>query len=541
MYRKEILSYITSTFFVLLAMALHLLEHFGVIQFSVNALVFFLYTAMILLWERIMVSRILRKQSKKYFRMIAFLMIGYLGVRTLKYEIIYDNLVAIKYIRYVYYFFSINMIHLVFFISLMIAKSEREHISSWWHLLWIPTETLVILVLTNDFHGLAFRNDVPLGAKAYGPLFFIIVVYAAILTIASLVSALRASRSMRSPWPVILPIFLMLLWILYTFLYISNAPVFSYIKAAIVSAEFNILIVILFVESLVFTRLIPSNRGYDGFLKLSSLNIGIMNDDGDIVFAPKKGPSVTPKMIRSSLDKATHIDKDTLLESAKITGGKSFWFIDLSELNSLKKQLYALNESLMNENELLNADKKLKEKMAKLEEQNEIRSYIDSRLSPKFDRLKDIMNNLPEDEAAFEAAMKEACVTSAYIKRYSNLFLLSKTDRNIAGAELGLAFNESLNYLSLSDVETHINWQGEGTLDIDAALAIYEVFQSIIEVNYSGLRAVDVNFVNSEGAFELRISIAADEVKSVGALNEDLYVSEDLQKGLWRISLGGAR
>ena len=301
------------------------------------------------------------------------------------------------------------------------------------------------------------------------------------------------------------------------------------------------LIVILFVEALVFTRLIPSNRGYDDFLRLSSLNIGIMDMYDNIVFAPKKGPSVTPKMIRSSLGKATHIDKDTLLESAKITGGKSFWFIDLSELNSLKKQLYALNESLMNENELLNADKKLKEKMAKLEEQNEIRSYIDSRLSPKFDRLKDIMNNLPEDEAAFEAAMKKACVTSAYIKRYSNLFLLSKTDRNIAGAELGLAFNESLNYLSLSDVETHINWQGEGTLDIDAALAIYEVFQSIIEVNYSGLRAMDVNFVNSEGAFELRISIAADEVKSVGALNEDLYVSEDLQNGLWRISLGGAR
>ncbi len=541
MYRKEILSYITSTFFVLLAMALHLLEHFGGIQFSVNALVFFLYTAMILLWERIMVSRILRKQSKKYFRMIAFLMIGYLGVRTLKYEILYDNLVAIKYIRYVYYFFSINMIHLVFFISLMVAKSEREPISNWWNLLWIPTEALVLLVLTNDFHGLAFRNDVPLGAKAYGPLFFIIVVYAAILTIASLVSALRASRSMRSPWPVILPLFLMLLWILYTFLYISNAPFFSHVKVAIASAEFNVLIVILFVEALVFTRLIPSNRGYDDFLRLSSLNIGIMDMYDNIVFAPKKGPSVTPKMIRSSLGKATHIDKDTLLESAKITGGKSFWFIDLSELNSLKKQLYALNESLMNENELLNADKKLKEKMAKLEEQNEIRSYIDSRLSPKFDRLKDIMNNLPEDEAAFEAAMKKACVTSAYIKRYSNLFLLSKTDRNIAGAELGLAFNESLNYLSLSDVETHINWQGEGTLDIDAALAIYEVFQSIIEVNYSGLRAMDVNFVNSEGAFELRISIAADEVKSVGALNEDLYVSEDLQNGLWRISLGGAR
>lgn len=136
MYRKEILSYITSTFFVLLAMSLHLLEFFGVITFSVNAIVFFLYTAMILLWDRIMESRILRTQSKKYFKMVASLMIGYLAIRTLKYEILFDNMLAIKYIRYIYYFFSLNMIHLVFFISLMIAKSEHEPISNRWNLLW---------------------------------------------------------------------------------------------------------------------------------------------------------------------------------------------------------------------------------------------------------------------------------------------------------------------------------------------------------------------------------------------------------------------
>lgn len=197
MYRKEIISYITSISLVLLAMSLHLLEYFGVITFSVNAIVFFLYTAMILLWDRIMESRILRTQSKKYFKMIASLMIGYLAIRTLKYEILYDNLALIKYIRYIYYLFSLNIIHLVFFISLMIAKSEHEPISNWWHLLWIPTESFVFLVLTNDFHGLAFSTDVPLGVGAYKPLFYIIVLYAAILTIASLVSALRASMSLH--------------------------------------------------------------------------------------------------------------------------------------------------------------------------------------------------------------------------------------------------------------------------------------------------------------------------------------------------------
>lgn len=537
MYRKEILSYITSTFFVLLAMSLHLLEFFGVITFSVNAIVFFLYTAMILLWDRIMESRILRTQSKKYFRMVTFLMIGYLAVRTLKYEILYDNSVAIKYARYIYYLFSLNIIHLVFFISLMVAKSEHEPISNWWHLLWIPTESFVFLVLTNDFHSLAFNTDVQFGVGAYKPLFYIIVLYAAILTIASLVSALLASREMHSQWSVILPMLPMLLWILYTFSYVINRDFFVYIKTAIASAEFNILIIILFIEALVFTRLIPSNRGYNKFLSLSSLNIGIMNMDGDVVFAPKEGPSVTPRMIRASVGKATKMDENTYLESAKINGGESFWFIDLKELNSLKKQLYALNESLMSENELLSADKKLKEKMAKLEEQNEIRSYIASRLSDKFNFLKIIMDNLPEDEVAFEATLKRACITSVYIKRYSNLFLLSKKDKNIAMAELGLAFTESLNYLSLSGTVTKINWQSEGTLDIDTALAIYEVFQRILEVNYHALKAVDVNLVNDD---EVVIKISADKVGTIGMVNDEINLLEDLDNGLWRISLGGA-
>lgn len=537
MYRKEILSYITSTFFVLLAMSLHLLEFFGVITFSVNAIVFFLYTAMILLWDRIMESRILRTQSKKYFRMVTFLMIGYLAVRTLKYEILYDNSVAIKYARYIYYLFSLNIIHLVFFISLMVAKSEHEPISNWWHLLWIPTESFVFLVLTNDFHSLAFNTDVQFGVGAYKPLFYIIVLYAAILTIASLVSALLASREMHSQWSVILPMLPMLLWILYTFSYVINKDFFVYIKTAIASAEFNVLIIILFIEALVFTRLIPSNRGYNKFLSLSSLNIGIMNMDGDVVFAPKEGPSVTPRMIRASVGKATKMDENTYLESAKIKGGESFWFIDLKELNSLKKQLYALNESLMSENELLSADKKLKENMAKLEEQNEIRSYIASRLSDKFNFLKIIMDNLPEDEEAFERTLKRACITSVYIKRYSNLFLLSKKDKNIAMAELGLAFTESLNYLSLSGTVTKINWQSEGTLDIDTALAIYEVFQRILEVNYHALKAVDVNLVNDD---EVVIKISADRVGTIGMVNDEINLLEDLDNGLWCISLGGA-
>lgn len=540
MYRKEIVTYSISTVFVFLAAALHLMDDFNLIGFSVNAIVFFLYTAMILLWEANMESRILRTQAKKRFRLIAFLLIGYLFMRTIKYEILYDNLIAIKYLRYGYYFFTLNIVHLVFFTSLLVAKSETEAISKYWHLLWIPTEALVLMVLTNDIHGLAFKLDVPLSVEAYGPLFYIILLYITLLALASIISAITASRYIRSPWPIVLPITILVLWAAYTFLYILDAPFFHYVKVAFKSAEFNILVVILFIESLVFTRLIPSNRGYERFLKLSSLKIGMMNKDGEIVLSPEDGHFLNSEMIENSLYKARHIDKDTLLESAEIKGGMSFWFIDLKELNMLKEKLYALNESLMNENEILTADKKLRENMAKLEEQNEIRSYIDTKLSPKFDRLKDIVNNLPDDEAAFESAFKKACLTTVYIKRYSNLFLLSKEDPNIALAELGLAFNESLNYLRLSSVETSIAWQGEGTLDIDRTLAIYETFQNILELHYPDIDRVDISLEPRGNLICIMISIGAGEIHSLPKVNKCLDLKEDLQKGLWLIKMEGA-
>ena len=122
-----------------------------------------------------MESRILRTESKRLFRAITALLIGYIGARTLKYEILYNNPTAVAYIRYFYYFFSINIVHLVFQTTLLVGKSERESINKWWKLLWIPTEILVLLVLTNDYHSLVFATDIPLSVATYKPGFYIIL------------------------------------------------------------------------------------------------------------------------------------------------------------------------------------------------------------------------------------------------------------------------------------------------------------------------------------------------------------------------------
>ena len=374
MYRKEIISYTISTLCVFAAASLHLLSARQVILFPVHIVIFCLYTLVICLWRRNMENRMLRAASIAHFRLISYLLVGYLALRTLKYEILLDNPIAIQHIRYGYYVFSLNIVQLVFFTALLIAKSERESMNRLWNLLWIPTEILVALVVSNDYHGLAFDLSEQ-GVHQYGPVFYAVLIYISILAIGTLILTLIPSFASKQFKPIFFPVLILLVWVLYTFLYIFDWQPFQQIKLMITSTEFNILVVIMFVEALVFTRLIPSNRGYERFLKMSTMNIGIMDFAGRIIVEPKEGASVSNRLIREALTQPVFLDENTLLESAEIQGGYSFWFVDLKELNQLKAKLYALNEDMLSEHDLLLAHNKLAEKMAKLEEQEEIRSY----------------------------------------------------------------------------------------------------------------------------------------------------------------------
>ncbi|MDD7401994.1 MAG: hypothetical protein SPK23_07300 [Eubacteriales bacterium] len=546
MYRKEIISYTISTLCVFAAATLHLLSAKKVILFPVHIIIFCLYTLVICLWRRNMKNRMLRAATIAHFRLISYLLVSYLALRTLKYEILLDNPLAIQHIRYGYYVCSLNIVQLIFFTALMIAKSERESMNKLWNLLWIPTEILVALIVSNDFHKLAFDVSEQ-GVHQYGPVFYAVLIYISILAIALLILTLIPSFASKQFKPIFLPVLILLVWALYTFLYIFDWQPFQEIKLMFTSTEFNILAAIMFTETLVFTRLIPSNRGYERFLKMSTMNIGIMDYAGRIIVEPKEGASVSNRLIREALTQPVFLDENTQLESAEIQGGYSFWFVDLKELNQLKAELYALNEDMLSEHDLLLAHNKLAEKMAKLGEQEEIRSYIDNKLSKQFHCLESIINQLPSDQEAFEKALKHASIYNVYIKRYANLFLLSKNQADLPLAELSLAFAESLDYLGLSGVETQLDWQSNASLPAGACLQIYEIFQTILERHFVGLKAISVNLHQENQTLKVAIQLKASQALSVKELLEEaddrLSLAEDMIAGrpIWQISVEGGR
>lgn len=529
MYRKEIVSYLVSIWLVFLACLLHGLDFFYSISFPVHVMVFVLYSFVIFLWMRNMRNRVLRSAVVLRFKTIGILLIAYLAVRTVKYEIFLENEAAVRFIRYLYFVFPLVLTQLVFLTSLYVGKSERETISKFWNLLWLPTGLLASLIVSNNAHGLVFSLDPELrGLAQYGPVFYFVLVYIGLLALLTLVFTMAYSLKtgqLASAW---LPILIIFIWGFYTFLYMTGWEVFEYFKIFFKSAEFNILMVVLFIESLVFMRLLPSNRGYESFLQLSSLNIGIMDDGGRMVFRPQVYKDLDPALIVQALDGPILVDEDTLLESTRIQGGISFYFIDLGDFNKLKRRLVGMGEDMLNENELLKAKSRLEKNMVRLEEQREIRDHIHRKLEPQFDQLKSILMNLPDEEDLFEIKLKHACFLDVYIKRYANLFLLTKGKQSLDLAELKLAFCESLDYLQLSGVKTGLDWGLDGRFAAQVCLDFYEFFQYALEFYMPGVDSVQVYLGRQDGGLGLRMDIIGGQGGSFLADRGCLYVQRGL-------------
>lgn len=190
-----------------------------------------------------------------------------------------------------------------------------------------------------------------------------------------------------------------------------------------------------------------------------------------------------------------------------------------------------MSEDMLSENELLKAKSTLEKDMVMVEEQKEIREHIHMKLRPQFDQLKYILLNLPEDEEMFEIKLKHACFLDVYIKRYSNLFLITKNKKTLNLAELKLAFCESLDYLKLSNVNTSINWSLDGWFDAKYCLSLYEIFQYAMEFYMPGIDSLHVSLYRKDNIPTLKIKITGVEPKSFLREYKSVYDKREIVIG----------
>ncbi len=483
--KKELWSYVIVMILFLLSGAVHILAKIYPLRLKSNILILVFYSLAIEIWFQKINKKMIYRSVHRILYKITACLFALMLVRTIRYELIPQNLPLSRYTWYSYYLFLTVLALLIHRLILYVGKSEQDKINPYWRLLYIPALIFSGLFLTNDYHQLIFiftREGTQTLVK-YGLFFYLYVAFLAVVMALNVFLTYKKcsfKRNIGALWHTFLPL---LTWGIYTFLYIIDWPPFFWIKTAFKSPELNSIIILWFIDSLIYSGLLPSNNFYDQFWQLSSLKMGIIDWSGAFFESQhlEETEGITKDQILLAQSEPIKLNDHTMLTSRQIRGGLCFWLEDISELEDLRVKLKAVGDVKSEENDLIRAENQMHKERHLLAEQKKIYQSIQERLQDKSRQVKAIIDQLPADEPLFSTAMKQASLINVYIKRYANLILLSQQSNQLDLDELKLAFQESLEYLQLNAVTTDLVWKSGATVANEDGLLLYELFQLAIE------------------------------------------------------------
>ena len=251
--------------------------------------------------------------------------------------------------------------------------------------------------------------------------------------------------------------------------------------------EMGCLIFASFMEILICLGFLPSNDYYGVLWNASSIGAGIMERDGTVRYRAARSVDVSLQQVSDAAVENVLLDNGNIsLMSIPVKGGYGYWTRDITEINRLNREIENLGDVIAEENTMLEAENRMREKLMRIEEQNRLYDHISETVKLQLDTINSILDNLSQEEEEFEMTMKYACILNAYIKRHSNLLLLLKQNGVLFGSELKRAVAESLEYVKLYGIKTLFSCRDEGACEGEAALTAYEVFEGILEKTIPG-------------------------------------------------------
>ena len=288
--------------------------------------------------------------------------------------------------------------------------------------------------------------------------------------------------------------------------------------------------IISLLECCIQTGLIPSNVSYSRIFMTSSISAQIVDDDGKLAFASQNVVPLSEQQKNEAKEKELYLDEDTILHSGKIHGGRVYWSDDIGVINRLNRRLAEIGEELSSENELLKAENRLKEQKASIAQQTQLYNSITAKVRPQLEKIDGLISDLSIHSPDFQKNMELACVLNAYIKRRSNLVLLSAKEKELPLEELALCIRESADYLKQAGVLCSFWQTGQGFLPSDLAELLYERFQNVVEAVLPGLSVLMVTLGVEKGAPFLKLAMEGPE-KIPDIDGKGLKIQTEIQDG----------
>lgn len=437
-------------------------------------------------------DRIIEKLTRRYLIGCALMMGLFLLLRSTKYFAFTEAEGAVcRHLWYSYYIPMTLMFHFTFFAALSVGK-KAEKLPPVRFFVWGVTLVLIVLVLTNDLHQLAFRFAPGFAdwsdGYSHGIVYYLIVAWIGLLvtaTVGILFYKCRLSASRRRIWIIAFPLIFGVVYVL-----IYNGGWLPRVRgtALLNLAEAMCFVTALFWECCIRIGLIGSNEGYSELFALSGTAAQIADADGTVVFRSGNAAVLTAE--QTAAGGVVMLDENTRLHRKAIRGGTIFWQDDVTNLNRVNEELEDVRARISEEGELLRLENELKERQAQIAAKSKLYDAIVVKVLPQSQKIAALSEEAERLPEKYRANAEQICLLAVYIKRYANLMLLTADGDTISASELGLAIRESGRCLNEMGIPSDYHADEHPPLAAQEALDAYELFEQLIEQTLPDLQAV---------------------------------------------------
>ena len=494
-----------------------------------------LYLLLFALWGFSLDRRIIQTQALHCLRLTAALMLLWLVLRTLKYEVVTDLTVA----RYIWYLYYLPMLFIPLFgvyIALSLGRPEGFRLTGRIGALAIIPAVLFLLVITNDLHqqAFAFSSGVPGEPDNYsyshGPVYFCCLGWMVTCMFFSLILLLKKSRVPGSPKKKLTPFVLGCATVLYGLLYLLGLP-----AVRRWFGDMNVMFCLLYAaiyESCIRCRMIQSNTGYVELFEATTLAACIADRTGNIVLRSRAADEdmVCPK------NGLQIIRPDGMrISSAPISGGYAVWQDNVRPLTELRTKLSENKAKIKNNKEKLQEAYLIQKKLHELTEKNRIYDEMEARYGEQITRVGQLLRQCegaaPEE---IQSALKRILLLGTYIKRSANLYFLSQEYELLPQQELRLTIDEAVRVINVCGTECSVVYHTTGPMRSTEVARLLELLKTVTEASIGGLYSLFISV--SDGEMDLSVECAA-ELSDLASPD----VTVQREDGLWlvRTRIGG--
>lgn len=256
--------------------------------------------------------------------------------------------------------------------------------------------------------------------------------------------------------------------------------------------------------------LLPANSSYADFVSVCTLAAQFTDNEHRVVQSSAGARALTEEQMEKAPRTPLLLDPCARLSAAKICGGWVYWEDNLTVLACINRSLADISARLSEENELLQAENNLNARDMRAEEKNRLYNGISSTLSPQLEEIDRLLGAADcTSGQAFHFDIARAGILTAYVKRFSNLVLLSSQSVRLHAFELENSLRESLEFLSFYGARCLHFSEASGTLPGDVVLYCYRAFEALAEQTLPCLTSMMIKLKAEEGALALQIELLA--------------------------------